>query len=155
MIQTRIDRIYISPNLEHTGGSTEILPTIPDISNHASIVLYKKSTNRRTPRTLFFNKRFLQNEDNKASLLVTWKEVMDSNIETWNQKMVSATQAIRLKIWRNDKDSRTKLEGSKPGAIWWYQCCRGGTPTYWASKEAWDKLSDAQTDLHEVRHRKF
>lgn len=65
MIQTRIDRIYISPNLEHTGGSIEILPTILDISNHAGIVLYKKSTDRRTPRTLFFNKGFLQNEDNK------------------------------------------------------------------------------------------
>lgn len=35
MIQTCIDRIYIEPTMEHTGGTTKILPTIPNISDHA------------------------------------------------------------------------------------------------------------------------
>ena len=30
-------------------------------------------------------------------MMVAWKEVMSSNLETWNLKIVAATQAIRLK----------------------------------------------------------
>lgn len=38
LIQTRIDRIYINSTLELQGGTTEILPTIPDISDHAGVL---------------------------------------------------------------------------------------------------------------------
>jgi hypothetical protein len=61
MIQTRIDRIYIPAQLKHRGSTTEILPTIPDISDHAGVVLHAKSTWRKKTRTPFFNKGLLQN----------------------------------------------------------------------------------------------
>lgn len=47
MIQTRIDRIYINPLLEQQGGQTEILPTIPDISDHAGVCLHTRSKGKR------------------------------------------------------------------------------------------------------------
>lgn len=43
MIQTRIDRIYIPLILENKGGTTEILPTILDISDHAGVVLHSRA----------------------------------------------------------------------------------------------------------------
>lgn len=98
MIQTRIDRIYVAFTLEQKGGTTEILPTIPDISDHAGVLLHTRQPARghRKPRP-FFNKGLLQDPDNKAALLATWRAVMDSNLDTWNDKMVAANQAIRAK----------------------------------------------------------
>lgn len=49
MIQTRIDRIYINATLENRGRTTEILPTIQDVSDHAGVVLHARSHQRRKP----------------------------------------------------------------------------------------------------------
>ena len=106
MIQTRINRIYITPYLEQKGGTTEILPTIPDISDHAGMVLHTKNSLKKKPRTHTFNKGLLHQEENKAALLRTWKEVMSSNLESWNLKMVAATQAIRQKSEELTKQQR-------------------------------------------------
>ena len=97
MIQTRIDRIYVASALEQIGGTTEILPTIPDISDHAGVLLHTNNTTRRKVKQAFFNKGLLQNPDSKAALLDTWKEIMNLDLETWNLKMVAANQAIRRK----------------------------------------------------------
>ena len=84
MIQTRIDRIYINQLLEQQGGATEILPTIPDISDHAGVCLHTNGKRKRKTRQPSFNRGLLQIPESKASLLQTWKEVMDSSLETWN-----------------------------------------------------------------------
>ena len=97
MIQTRIDRMYITPELEQRGGSTEILPTIPDISDHAGVVMHTRSPYRRKEKAPYFNIGLLQHPESKASLLTTWREVMSSDLESWNHKIVAATQALRLK----------------------------------------------------------
>lgn len=96
-IQTRIDRIYIAEDLENLGGDTEILPTIPDISDHAGVLLHTHRTTKRKHQQPPFNKGLLLSPDSKATLLATWKEVMDSNLESWNKKMVAANQTIRAK----------------------------------------------------------
>lgn len=56
MIQIRIDRIYIPLLLEHKGGSSEILPTIPDVSDHPGVVLHTRNQHKRKARAPTFNK---------------------------------------------------------------------------------------------------
>ena len=155
MIQTKIDRIYITSQLEQKGGTTEILPTIPDISDHAGVVLHTKSPHRKKSRTHVFNKGLLQQPENKAALLKTWKEVMSSELGSWNHKIVAATQAIRQKseelikqqkqLWREMYQSQFEDIIIAEVEL---QRNRG-------SKEAREKLSDAQAVLHEVRHQNF
>jgi exonuclease III len=57
MIQSRIDRIYIHNQIEDIGGTIEILPTLLDISDHASVVLHFADEPRKKPVTQYFNKR--------------------------------------------------------------------------------------------------
>ena len=77
MIQSRIDRIYIPSLIENIGGTTEILPTLLDISDHAGVLLHFNDKAKRKPHTLFFNKRLLKPPNTKAILIATWQEVMD------------------------------------------------------------------------------
>lgn len=99
MIQTRIDTIYIPTRVEYIGGTTKILPTLPDISDHAGVVLhFNDKPKKQKVRGTFFNKGLLANPDSKVELLTTWKEVMENHtLGSWNQKMVTANQAIRIK----------------------------------------------------------
>lgn len=39
-IQIHIDRIYILTKVEHTGGTIEILSTLPDIVDHAGVIIH-------------------------------------------------------------------------------------------------------------------
>lgn len=98
MIQSRIDRIYVPDCIARIGGTTEILPTIPDLSDHAGYVVHFSAEGKQKPRPHSFNKGLLKNPEHKAALLETWKKVMsDETFCTWNQKMVAANQAIRAK----------------------------------------------------------
>ena len=98
MIQSIIDRIYVPTHIEDIGGTIEILPTLPDISDHASVVLHFVDEPKRKPTVPRFNKGLLANSKNKALILDTWKRVIgDENHSTWNHKMVAANIAIRLK----------------------------------------------------------
>jgi hypothetical protein len=110
MIQSRIDRYYIPLRIETIGGTTEILPTLPDISDHAGVLLQfnDEPRNRRKPMP-FFNKGLLVNPDSKAALLSTWKKVMDDvTLGSWNQKMVQANVAIRIKSEELTKAQKKK-----------------------------------------------
>lgn len=51
MIQTRIDRIYVSYFLEQQGGYSEILPTIPDIFDHVGGMPAHQKRKRKTKPT--------------------------------------------------------------------------------------------------------
>lgn len=88
MIQSRIDRTYIPNYLEYRGGTTEILPTLQDISDHAGVILhFNDEPRKRKPTTPFFNKGLLANPENKAALLETWKSVMeDDTLHSWNDR---------------------------------------------------------------------
>ena len=80
LIQSKIDRIYIPNHLEYRGGTTEILPTILDISDHAGVVLhFNDEPRKRKSSTPFFNKGLLANPESKASLLASWKLVMEDD----------------------------------------------------------------------------
>lgn len=60
MIQSRIDRLYIPIHLERIGGTTEILPTLPDVSDHAGVILhFNDEPRRRSKPPSFFNKGLL------------------------------------------------------------------------------------------------
>lgn len=76
MIQTRIDRIYVTPVIEQKGGTTEILRTIPDISDHAGVLLHARRQQKRKDCPPSFNKGLLQDPENKGALLAAWKEIM-------------------------------------------------------------------------------
>lgn len=108
MVQTRIDRIYVPETLAQRGGTSEILPTIQELSDHAGVVLHTKSLHKRKTRTPMFNKGLLNNLENKAQLLTVWKEIMASNLPTWNLKIVAATQALREKL-----EALTKQQNQK------------------------------------------
>ena len=150
MIQMRIDRIYISTHLEQKGGTTEILPTIPDISDHPGVVLHARSQLKRIARKPYFNKGLLQQPENKATLLTVWKEVMESNLETRNQKIVAATRAIRMKSKELTKQQKQQWKATYLAQFEDIIAAEEELQHNWGSTEARDKLSDAQ-----VRQRKF
>lgn len=80
LIQSRIDRVYLPLQLEHIGGTTEILPTIQHLSDHAGVVVHFNNEPKRRKSTITpFNKGLLTNPDTKAALLKTWREVMDND----------------------------------------------------------------------------
>jgi exonuclease III len=155
MIQTRIDRFYITPQLEHKGGSTEILPTIPDLSDHAGVVLHVKSLHKKNTRAPSFNKGLLQHQESLAALLTTWKEVMNSELGTWNEKIVAATQAIRSKSKDLTKQQRKQWKANYQAQFENIIEAEEELQRNWGSEEARTKLSDAQAVLHEVRQQKF
>ena len=157
MIQTQIDRIYIPPRIEYIGGTTEILPTLPDISDHAGVILhFNDEPKRRKAKGVYFNKGLLTNSESKAELLTTWKEVMDdSTLESWNMKMVAANQAIRLKSEELTKNQKKKWKESYLEQFEDIIAVEAELQHNWGSNEARDRLSDAQAVLHEVRQQKF
>ena len=155
MIQTRIDRFYITPHLEYKGGTTEILPTIPDISDHAGVVLHTKSLHMKKPRAPSFNKGLLQHPESQAALLTTWKEVMASNLDTWNAKIVAANQAIKIKSEELTKQQRKQWKTTYQAQFEDIIEAEEELQRNWGSEEARTKLSDAQAVLHEVRQQKF
>ena len=155
MIQTRIDRIYITPQLEQKGGTTEILPTLQDISDHAGVVLHVRNQVKRKTKTPYFNKGLLQSPENKAALLTVWKEVMASNLETWNQKIVVATKAIRIKSEELTKQQKQQWKATYLAQFEEIIAAEEELQRNWGSTAARDKLSDAQAELHEVRQQKL
>jgi hypothetical protein len=92
------------------GGTTEILPTLPDISDHVGMVLhFNDELKKQKLLASFFNKGLLTNLESKTSLLATWQVVMEDNtINSWNQKMVAANKAIRLKSEELTKQHKRK-----------------------------------------------
>ena len=154
-IQTRIDRIYIPGILENIGGCTKILPTLPDISDHAGVLLHTNRTTRRKTRAPMFNKGLLLNPTSKATLLDTWKEVMNANLESWNHKMVKVSQAIREKSEELTKAQKQKWKDTYLSQFEDIIAAEEELQHNWESQEARDKLSDAQAVLHEVRQQKF
>ena len=110
LIQSRIDRIYIPIRLEQRGCTTEILPTLQDISDHAGMVIhFNDEPRKRKSNISFFNKGLLANPESKAALLATWKSVMEVNEAlSWNFKMVVANKAIKLKSDELTKQNKKK-----------------------------------------------
>ena len=157
MIQSRIDRFYIPLNIEEIGGTIEILPTLPDISDHAGVVLhFNDEPKSRKKRPIFFNKGLLANAKSKATLLSTWKEIMaNASLLSWNQKMVKANQAIILKSEEITKAQRKKWKETYLSQFADIIEAEAELQSNWGSREARDRLSEAQTILHEVRQQKF
>lgn len=85
----------------------------------------------------------------------TWKEVMNSNIESWNQKLVAAHQAIRAKSEELTKQQKKKWKETYLSQFEDIITAEEELQRNWGSREAQDKLSDTQAILHEVRQQKF
>ena len=157
MIQSRIDRFYIPIPIENIGGTIEILPTLPDISDHAGVVLHfnnEPKTRKKMPA--FFNKGLLATADNKAALLTCWKEVMgDASLVSWNERMVQANKAISLKSAELTKNQKKVWKETYQEQFEDIITAEAELQANWGSREARDKLSDAQTKLHEVRQQKL
>lgn len=61
MIQSRIDRFYIPICLENIGGTTEFLPTLQVVSDHAGVIVHFNGEPRgRKKCTTYFNKGLLR-----------------------------------------------------------------------------------------------
>lgn len=139
------------------GGTTEILPTLPNISDHAGVVLhFNDEPKSRKARTTFFNKGLLASPESKAQLLNTWKEVMsDETLGNWNQKIVKANQAIIVKSEELTKAQRKQWKETYLEQFADIIQAKAELQNNWGSKEARDRLSEAQVQLHEVRQQKF
>lgn len=156
MIQPRIDKLYAPPRIEDVGGTLEILPTLPDISDHAGVVMHFNDEGKRRASTLFFNKGLLANLEHKATLLATWKSAIDSNAyDSWNQKIVAANQAIRQKSLELTKAQKQKWKETYLAQFDDIINAEAALQRNWGSREARDKLSDTQAAIHEVRQQKF
>ena len=156
MIQSRIDRIYVPMCVERIGGTVEILPTIPDISDHAGYLIHFNDEGKYKIRPQPFNKGLLQNPEHKVALLQVWQEVMvDDTLLTWNRKMVAANQAIRLKSIQLTKAQKHQWKAAYLAQFEDIIAAEDELQRNWGSREARNKLSDAQAVLHEVRQQKF
>ena len=156
MIQSRIDRVYVPAAIERIGGTTEILPTLPDISDHAGYIVHFSDEGKHKVKQHPFNKGLLKNMEHKAVLLQTWKTVMaDVTLYTWNQKMVAASQAIRNMSMVLTKSQKQQWKESYLAQFDDIVAAEDELQRNWGSREARNRLSDAQAVLHEVRQQKF
>jgi hypothetical protein len=157
MIQSRIDRFYIPIPIENIGGTTEILPTLQDISDHAGVVLHFNNEPRvRGKPAAFFNKGLLANAECKAALLASWKTVMgDATLDTWNQRMVHANTAIRLTSNELTKSQKKLWKEMYQAQFEDIIAAEAELQADWGSRAARNKLSEAQAKLHEVRQQKL
>ena len=156
MIQSRIDRIYVPICIERIGGTMEILPTIPDISDHAGYLVHFNDEGKQKARPHSFNKGLLQNPEHKVALLQAWKAVMvDGTLGTWNHKMAAASQAIRLKSMELTKAQKHQWRAAYLAQFDDIIAVEDELQRNWGSREARNKLSDAQAVLYEVRQQKF
>ena len=80
---------------------------------------------------------------------------MDSDLETWNKKMVAANQAIRAKSEELTKAQKKKWKEAYLSQFEDISTAEEELQRNWNSQEARNKLSDAQAVLHEVRQQKF
>ena len=156
MIQSRIDRIYVPMCIERIGGTTEILPTIPDISDHAGYIVNFNDEGKQKIRPHSFNKGLLKNPEYKTALLSTWKAVMeDDTLGTWNKKMVVASEAIRVMSLQLTKAQKQHWKEAYLAQFEDIIAAEDELQRNWGSREARNRLSDAQAVLHEVRQQKF
>lgn len=69
LIQSKIDRVYVPVCIESIGGTTEILPTLPDVSDHGGYVVHFSDEGKQQLRQHPFIKGLLKNPDHKLTLL--------------------------------------------------------------------------------------
>lgn len=156
MIQSRIDRIYVTAAIERIGGTLEILPTLPDISDHAGYLIHFNDEGKQKLRQHPFNKGLLKNPDHTATLLKTWSTVMeDKSLITWNRRMVVASQAIRIKSMELTNFQKQQWKATYLDQFEDIIDAEEELQRNWGSREARNILSDAQVVLHEVRQQKF
>ena len=103
-----------------------------------------------------FNKGLLKCQEHKAVFLSTWKAAMeDPTLQTWNQKMVAASKAIRLMSIAFTKQHKEKWKVAYLEQFDDIIAAEEELQRNWGSRDARNKLSDAQAVLHEVRQQKF
>lgn len=156
MIQSRIDRIYVPAPMAEVGGTTEILPEISDISDHSGVVMHYNNSGPRKHRQPFFNRGLLKHPESLAALVSTWRAVMeDTTIENWNKNMVAANKAIPEKSEELTREYKQRWKATYLDQFAEIIEAEEELQRNWGSREARDRLSDAQAKLHEVRHQKF
>ena len=156
MVQTRIDRIYVPSPLADTGGTTKILPEIPDISDHSGMIMYFNNAGSRKHRHPCFNKGLLKHPESKAALLSAWRECMDDEtLDSWNDKIVAANRALQVKSEELTRSQKKQWKDTYLAQFDEIVEAEDELQRNLGSKEARDRLSDAQAKLHEVRLQKF
>lgn len=79
----------------------------------------------------------------------------DDNIEGWNNKIVAANHAIKLKAAELTKAQKQKWKAAYQAQFDDIIAAESELQNNWGSVEAREKLSRAQAILHEVRQQKF
>jgi hypothetical protein len=72
------------------------------------VLVHTNTKEKRKKGVPFFNKGLLKNPETKASLLRAWREAMDSDLPTWNEKIVAANTTIRAKSEELTKTQKKK-----------------------------------------------
>ena len=104
----------------------------------------------------FLQQRFVKKPETKATLLTTWKTAIeDETLLTWNEKVVQANRAIIQK-----SEELTKMQKKKWKETYLEQfediiAAEAELQSNWGSREARERLSEAQVKLHEVRQQKL
>jgi hypothetical protein len=156
MVQSRIDRVYIPALMVTTGGITEILPEISDISDHSGVIMHFNNSGHRKIKRPFFNLGLLKHPESKAALMNAWREAIDDqSIAGWNEKMVAANQAIQLKSEELTRQQKQRWKATYLAQFEEIIEAEDELQCNWGSTEARNRLSDAQAKLHEVRQQKF
>ena len=97
-------------------------------------------------------KAYFAHSYSKAALLATWKTIMeDATIPTWNQNIVKANLAIRQKSEEISKSQKQLWKETYLAQFEDIIVAETELQNNWGSREARDRLSEAQVKLHEVR----
>lgn len=81
--------------------------------------------------------------------------MIDETYTTWNQKMVAASQAIRATSLELTRAQKRKWKATYLEQFEDIIAVEDELQHNWGSKDARNRLSDAQAALHEVRQQKF
>ena len=79
----------------------------------------------------------------------------NESLGNWNQKVVQANQAIRLKSEESTKAQKKKWKETYQAQFEDIIMAESKLQNNWNSREARERLSEAQVKLHEVRHQKL
>lgn len=120
------------------------------------VLHFNDEPRKQKSKNYFFNKGLFANPESKAALLATWKSVMeDVTILSWNNKMVAANKAIKIKSDELTRQNKKKWRDTYLAQFEEIIEAEAELQHNWGSREAREKRSDTQVKLHEVRQQKF
>jgi hypothetical protein len=97
MVSFHIDHVYVNKELaKYWGCKVRIWLALPSLFNHAPIFYQFNKFHLRFLKDICFNKNHLTKKGGHDVLLATWKMAINGTHTSWNQKICSAFNAIKV-----------------------------------------------------------